>query len=131
MADAMKSACQRQLARREFLQAALTSAGLAALPLPAREASARRLRPPSRAPRFGVNYTPSKNWWYCWLDWDEKSIARDLKAIAALGFDHLRIQCLWPVFQPHINYVSETALGRLRALLDLAGDARLDVAVTV
>ncbi|MGB3577398.1 MAG: hypothetical protein WBA08_14700, partial [Candidatus Sulfotelmatobacter sp.] len=20
--------------------------------------------------RFGVNYTPSKNWWFCWNEWD-------------------------------------------------------------
>ena len=115
--------------RREFLRAALAGAGLlAAAGGPAgRGAGAAR----ARAPRFGVNYTPTKSWWYCWLDWDARAIARDLRAIAALGMDHVRIQCLWPVFQPHINLVSETALGRLRGLLDLADRAGLDVEVTV
>ena len=123
MGDRISSQATR-LPRREFLLAALAAPGLAALGQPAREARARAIR-------FGVNYTPSNHWWYSWLDWDEKSIARDLKAIADLGMDHLRIQCLWPIFQPHINYVSHTALLRLRRLLDLAGHVNLDVEVTV
>lgn len=113
--------------RREFVLGALGGAGLAASGLRAFESPGRgagRLR-------FGVNYTPSKRWWYSWLDWDRRSLAEDLRAVAALGMDHLRIQCLWPVFQPHLDLVSETALRRLRALLDLAGEANLDVEVTV
>ena len=46
--------------------------------------------------RFGVNYTPSRNWWFCWNDWDAASIERDLDAIAGLGADHLRIMLVWP-----------------------------------
>ena len=113
--------------RREFVLTALAGAGLAVL------ADGGLARDPGRRGRvrFGVNYTPSKHWWYSWLDWDPRSIARDLRAIGTLGMDHLRIQCLWPVFQPHINYVSDTALDRLRALLDLADGANLDVEVTV
>src|ERR1035437_7613443 len=41
--------------------------------------------------RFGLNYTPSHNWWFCWNDWNSAPIKRDLDAIAALGADHLRI----------------------------------------
>ena len=81
--------------------------------------------------RFGVNYVPSKNWWYSWMDWDASSIREDLQAIASLGMDHIRIQCLWPVFQPNASYVSEAALDRLHELLDLADEAKLDVEVTV
>lgn len=40
--------------------------------------------------RFGVNYIPSKNWLYSWIDFDEAAIKEDLKAIKALGFDHIR-----------------------------------------
>ena len=40
--------------------------------------------------RFGVNYTPSHNWWFCWNDWNADPIKRDLDAIAALGADHMR-----------------------------------------
>ena len=41
--------------------------------------------------RFGLNYTPSHNWWFCWNDWNSDPIKSDLDAIAALGADHLRI----------------------------------------
>ncbi|MEI8196334.1 MAG: glycosyl hydrolase [Phycisphaerae bacterium] len=81
--------------------------------------------------RFGVNYVPSQNWWYSWVDWDRAAIATDLQAIAALGFDHLRIHCLWPVFQPNANYVSATALDHLEELLDLADASGLDIQVAV
>lgn len=56
--------------------------------------------------RFGVNYTPSYNWWYCWNDWHADPIKRDLDAIAALGADHLRIFPIWPFFQPNPKQVS-------------------------
>ncbi len=39
--------------------------------------------------RFGVNYTPSHNWYFCWNDWNPDPIRRDLDAIAALGADHM------------------------------------------
>jgi hypothetical protein len=83
------------------------------------------------APRFGVNYVPRKRWWYCWLDWDQQAIEEDLSGIAGLGLDHIRIQCLWPYFQPGISNVSERALGNLHQLLDAADKVGLDVEVTV
>ena len=116
--------------RRDFLAGAL--AGAAGLGLQARRrVPAGPTRARAGGPRFGVNYTPSKRWWYSWLDWERESIARDLRVVASLGLDHIRIQCLWPVFQPHVNYVSETAVRRLRELLDAADEAGLDVEVTV
>lgn len=85
------------------------------------------------APRFGVNYVPSKHWWYSWLEWDATSILEDLRAIAGLGMDHIRVQLLWTVFQPDPSVVSAVALERLRELLDLADhpDVSLDVSVSV
>ncbi|MGW3954855.1 glycoside hydrolase 5 family protein [Streptomyces sp. NPDC004752] len=85
----------------------------------------------AEAPRFGVNYVPSRGWWYSWLDWDAPAIAADLRAIAELGMDHIRIHCLWPIFQPNPGYISSTALDRLHELMDLADGCRLDVTVTV
>lgn len=82
-------------------------------------------------PRFGVNYVPSKNWYYSWMDWDAVSIAKDLKAIAQLNLDHIRIHCLWPVFQPNPGWVSETAVSHLKELLDIADDNGLDVCISV
>jgi endo-1,4-beta-mannosidase len=81
--------------------------------------------------RFGVNYTPSRNWWFCWNDWDAGSIARDLDAIAALGADHLRVMLVWPFFQPNPKWVSAAHLERLDQLLALMGERKLDALVTV
>jgi hypothetical protein len=81
--------------------------------------------------RFGVNYVPSRHWWYSWVDWDAKAIADDLRAIAMLGMDHIRIHCLWPLFQPNSAYVSEIMLQRLGAFMEMADECNLDVCVTV
>ncbi|MBC8065354.1 MAG: cellulase family glycosylhydrolase [Chlorobia bacterium] len=78
-----------------------------------------------------MNYIPSKNWWFSWVDWDRNSIAEDLDAIANLGMDHIRVHCLWPIFQPNPTYVSSTAVARLVELLELADLAGLDVEVAV
>lgn len=78
-----------------------------------------------------MNYVPSQGWWYSWVDWDDSAILKDLEAISALGCDHIRIHCLWPLFQPNPNYVSEAMLGRLEAVLNHAHTAELDVIVTV
>lgn len=81
--------------------------------------------------RFGVNYTPSHNWWFCWNDWDADPIRRDLDAIAALGADHLRLMLIWPFFQPNPKWVSPAHLERLDQLLTLMGERKLDALVTV
>src|SRR5579863_5305814 len=83
-----------------------------------------------RRHRFGVNYTPSHNWWFCWNDWDADSIKRDLDAIAALGADHMRIMLIWPFFQPNPKWVSPVHLERLDDLLTMMSDRKLDALVT-
>jgi endo-1,4-beta-mannosidase len=80
--------------------------------------------------RFGVNYTPSRNWWYCWNDWEVDPIKRDLDAIASLGADHLRLMLIWPFFQPSATWVSPLHLARLDQLLTLMGERKLDALVT-
>ncbi len=86
---------------------------------------------PTPGPRFGVNYVPGTGWWYCWQDWDPAAIRRDLQAVAELGCDHVRIHCLWSLFQPNAALVSASMLTRLVELVRLAGDSGLDVVVTV
>ncbi len=81
--------------------------------------------------RFGVNYTPTRQWWYCWNDFDAGAIARDLDGIAALEADHIRIMLLWPSFQPNPWVVSQAHLDRLATLMELAGARGLDVCVSV
>src|SRR5579885_1062956 len=72
--------------------------------------------------RFGVNYTPSHNWWFCWNDWNADPIRRDLDAIAGLGADHLRLMLIWPFFQPNPKWVSNAHLERLDQLLALMSE---------
>ena len=80
--------------------------------------------------RFGVNYTPSHNWWFCWNEWNTDPIQRDLDAVAALGADHLRIMLIWPYFQPNLTWVSGAHLDRLNQLLTLMSERNLDALVT-
>lgn len=81
--------------------------------------------------RFGVNYTPSHNWWFCWNEWNPDPIRRDLDAIAGLGADHMRILLIWPFFQPNPKWVSPAHLERLDQLVTLMGERNLDALVTV
>lgn len=81
--------------------------------------------------RFGVNYIPARDWLYSWLDWNPDDIAADLAAIRALGCDHIRAHCLWPIFQPNPNLISRSALARLAELVDIATDLDLDVHLSV
>ena len=81
--------------------------------------------------RFGVNYTPSHDWWFCWNDWNADPIKRDLDAIASLGADHLRIMLIWPYFQPNLTWVSGAHLDRLSQLLTIMAERKLDALITV
>ncbi|HVV22730.1 MAG TPA: hypothetical protein VHF06_25060 [Pseudonocardiaceae bacterium] len=84
-----------------------------------------------RRVRLGLNYTPSKHWWYSWSDWDAPSIDADLRDIRAIGMDHIRIMALWPELQPNRTSVRGEMVERVGTLLDLAGRHGLDVEVTV
>ena len=132
--------------RRDFLGSAMSAAVTGSLvgrtSLLAKEMSlsaARAVRLDAGRPRmheldrhrFGVNYTPSKNWWFCWNEWDADPIKRDLDGIASLGADHLRILLIWPYFQPNPKWISPVHLERLDQLLTLMGERELDAVVTV
>ena len=116
--------------RRHFLEIGSAAAAALAVPRAGASTSAHGLIDLERH-RFGVNYTPSRNWWFCWNDWDAGPIARDLDAIAALGADHLRLLLIWPYFQPNPTYVSGLHLQRLDQLLTLMEQRHLDALVTV
>ena len=108
--------------RRKFLSGGASLTGALAIRhpmLPAFLSTTESTVPMSLDPtrhRFGVNYTPSHNWWFCWNDWNPDPIKRDLDAIAALGADHLRILLIWPFFQPNPKWVSPAHLERLDQL---------------
>lgn len=81
--------------------------------------------------RFGVNYTPTRSWWYCWNDFSPEDIAADMDSIAELGADHIRIMLLWPFFQPNPRVVSAAHVERLHILMRLAAERQLDVCVSL
>ena len=81
--------------------------------------------------RFGVNYVPSRNWYYSYNDWDVDSICYDLDAVAALGADHIRLMVIWPWFQPNPTFLSVRHLDYLEQILDIAAERNLDVLVTL
>ncbi|MFI1337546.1 glycosyl hydrolase [Streptomyces sp. NPDC020845] len=81
--------------------------------------------------RFGVNYTPSQDWFYSWLAPDREATRRDMKALAGLGIDHVRILPLWPVVQPNRTLIRRRALQDIREVVEIAGDAGLDASVDV
>jgi len=114
-----------RISRRRFVGGLAAAASLAAQPAGA--ATTRH----ARRVRFGVNYVPSRTWWYLWSNWDLDGVRRDLQDVAALGMDHIRIQLLWPEFQPNEHATSAQNIDRLALLLDEAGKAGLDVEVTV
>lgn len=77
--------------------------------------------------KFGVNYTPSHNWFYFWLhpDWD--AVAKDLDDIASIGLDHIRIFPLWTILQPNRTWINDAALDDLRHMAAMADERGLDV----
>ncbi|HTA78491.1 MAG TPA: cellulase family glycosylhydrolase [Terracidiphilus sp.] len=122
--------------RREFLASGAVVAGAVAASrngMASVAAAAADTREPNlnlNRHRFGVNYTPSHNWYFCWNDWNPDPIRRDLDAVAALGADHIRIMLVWPFFQPNPKWVSPAHLDRLDQLITIAGERHLDVLVT-
>lgn len=84
--------------------------------------------------RFGVNYVPSKEWFYSWQSFHTESFLRhteeDFAAILSLGIDHIRLHLRWDLFQPNETYVSEEMLCRLKSVLDLAQKYGLQAEVT-
>jgi endo-1,4-beta-mannosidase len=126
-----ESNASSESSRRAFLKSSLLVASGIAIGNAARGAGA--TGPPSASSplRFGLNYIPRKKWLFCWEDWDKQSAVDDLEAVRSLGMDHIRAHCLWPIFQPGINYVSERALDHVNDLMDAADRAGLDIELTV
>lgn len=118
--------------RRSLLGLAAAGAlsGLAGPSLAASPLAAARL-PPNRKSilhhRFGLNYVPSRQWYYAYNDWDPKAIRRDMADIAELGADHIRAMVVWPFFQPNPQQLSQLHLDRLDQLMEAAAAAGLDV----
>ena len=120
--------------RRTFLGSAAAAAAVstaAAGPASAATTAPSPARHRDRRVRLGLNYTPSRSWWYSWTDWDTASIDADLADVEALGMDHIRVMGIWPQLQPNATHVNGEMVDRVRQMLDLAGAHGLDVEVTV
>lgn len=118
--------------RRRFLRS--SSAVVAATPLASLQAgqpAPADASQPLLRHRFGLNYVPSRNWYFCYNDWDAAAIARDFDTIAGIGADHLRVMVVWPWFQPNAKWVSPAHLDRLEQLVELAAQRKLDVLATL
>lgn len=115
--------------RRDFLRLSSMAAGVAMAGLHAAPQAA----PLARANksvlhhRFGLNYVPSKNWYYCYNDWSLAHIRADMERMASLGIDHLRVMVVWPYFQTTPRTVSNAHLDRLDQLMQAAAAVGLDV----
>lgn len=81
--------------------------------------------------RFGINYVPSKRWFYSWSDYVRADVEADFRSIADLGCDHIRLPLRWDLFQPNAGYVSDSCLRRLVDTLDAARAAGLQVELCV
>ncbi|MFJ4174603.1 glycosyl hydrolase [Microbacterium sp. NPDC089696] len=85
----------------------------------------------SAAPRFGANYTPSKDWMFQWMGIDADVVRADFAALAGLGLDHVRVFPLWPVLQPNRTLIRRQALDDIALVADIAAEFDLDIAVDV
>lgn len=121
--------------RREFVASTSTTlaAGTLLSELSGRPAAASATATDDRflRHRFGVNYVPSHNWYFCYNDWDASAIARDFDRIVEIGADHMRVMLIWPWFQPNPTWVSTAHLDRFDQLMSLAAERRLDVLPTI
>ena len=89
------------------------------------------VRPSLMRHRFGVHYTPPRNWFFLWNDFNADVISRDLDAIASLGADHIRMFLIWPYFQPNRKWVSPAHLERLATLMRLVGERNMDIQLSL
>ena len=81
--------------------------------------------------KFGVNYVPSKGWFYSWVESDVSTTREDFAAIKNIGFDHIRIHLRWDLFQPNPAYYPACHYKKLEKMLSIAEDVGLDVYISV
>ena len=87
--------------------------------------------PPGGGLRFGANYVPSQGWFYSWLDFSADDVRRDFADLAGLGLDHVRVFPIWPWIQPNRGLIRERGLADLLAVVDVAAEFDLEIAVDV
>lgn len=81
--------------------------------------------------KFGVNYVPSTEWFYSWLNVNTENVKADFAGIKSLGVDHIRLHLRWDLFQPNPILVPDILLDKLVDMLRIAEENGLDVYVSV
>ncbi|MGE5594028.1 MAG: cellulase family glycosylhydrolase [Betaproteobacteria bacterium] len=68
----------------------------------------------------GVNYWPRETGVHMWKEWNPESIDAEFRQMAALSLNTCRIFLLWEDFQPGPDTISEEAMGKFEALVQIA-----------
>ena len=80
---------------------------------------------------IGFNYWPSATGVHCWKRFDLDEWKEDFRAIAARGYNTVRLFLLWEDFQHAEDTVDETQLGNLAAVCAAAAECDLWVVPTM
>jgi hypothetical protein len=76
---------------------------------------------------IGTTYWSQRNGALLWAAFDRGATREQLQQLAAIGIDTVRLPLRWEDFQPRPERIASSALRSLEQVLELAGDARLQV----
>ncbi len=78
----------------------------------------------------GVNYWPRNHGVQMWTEFDRDEIAEDMRAIARMGMNAVRVFLKWADFQPEPEVIDEAMIGRFDEFLVMADEAGVRVIPT-
>jgi endo-1,4-beta-mannosidase len=78
----------------------------------------------------GVNYWPRNHGVQMWAEFDREEIAGDMRTIARIGMDTVRVFIKWADFQPAPDIIDDTMVRRFDELLVMADEAGVRVIPT-
>ena len=70
----------------------------------------------------GVNYWPRNHGVQMWTEFDREEIAQDMRTIARVGMNAVRVFLKWADFQPSPEVIDEAMVGRFDELLVMADE---------
>ena len=76
---------------------------------------------------LGTTYWPLRKGTLLWSEFDHGEVREELRQLAAIGLDTIRLPLHWEEFQPRLERVDVRVLRAFERALNLAGDARLQV----
>lgn len=76
---------------------------------------------------IGTTYWPLRKGTLLWSEFDHGEVREELRQLASIGLDTIRLPLHWEDFQPRLERVDVRVLRALERTLNLAGDARLKV----